>query len=72
MTNITHGPAAFAGRTHAKLSLYTLEGELEKLDREAGHDYLPMDVYIDPRTINEHFRESSIRSRLIRSLSGTA
>lgn len=37
------------------------EAELEKLDRQAGHQYLPMDVYIDPKT--EHFHASSIRNR---------
>ena len=41
-----------------------LHQELEELDRELGHDYVPMDLFIDQRTINEHFHESSIRSRL--------
>lgn len=44
-----------------------LNEELEKLDRELGHDYVPMDLFIDHRTINEHFHESSIRSRSARS-----
>jgi hypothetical protein len=39
------------------------ESELENLDRQAGHQYLPMDVYIDPKTMEEHFQASSIRSR---------
>ena len=39
------------------------ESELENLDRQAGRQYLPMDVYIDPGTIEEHFHASSIRCR---------
>ena len=46
-------------------ALDSLEGEsgLENLDRRAGHQYLPMDVYIDPKTEEEHFHASSIRRR---------
>lgn len=39
------------------------ETELEKLDRQSGHQYLPMDVYVDPKTIKEHFHASSIHKR---------
>lgn len=39
------------------------ESELENLDRQAGHQYLPMDVYIEPGTEEEHFHVSSIRRR---------
>jgi hypothetical protein len=39
------------------------ESELENSDRQAGHQYLPMDVYIDSKTMNEHFHASSIRRR---------
>ena len=51
---------------HLNWALYSLEteAEVEKLDREIGHDYVPMDVFIDPRTIKEHFQESPIRARL--------
>jgi hypothetical protein len=42
------------------------EAELESLDRRAGHQYIPMDVYITPGTMREHFQASSIRSRWIR------
>ena len=46
-------------------SLYSLdrEAELERLDREAGHDYLPMDVFVDLRTMKEHFQDSAVRAR---------
>lgn len=44
-------------RDHTDWSLYSLddEAEMERLDREAGHDYLPMDVYVDPRTVQGEF-----------------
>ena len=44
-----------------------VEVELEKLDRRAGHQYVPMDVYLDPVTINEHFHVSSICERWSRT-----
>ena len=64
MTNTMH-PITCTSRDHQDWSLYSLEGEaeLEQLDRQAGHDYLPMDVYVDPRTVKEHFQVSSIRVR---------
>ena len=40
--------------------------ELEHLDRTAGHEYVPMDVYIDPNTIEEHFHSASIRNRSLK------
>ena len=42
------------------------ESELEYLDRRAGHEYIPMDVYIDPNTIEEHFHAASIRNRSLK------
>ena len=42
------------------------ESELEYLDRSAGHQYIPMDVYIDPNTMEEHFHASSIRNRWLK------
>lgn len=72
MTIITHRSTASTSRPRTNASLFALEGELENIDRDAGHDYLPMDVFIDPETIKEHFQESSIRSRLTGSLCGTA
>jgi hypothetical protein len=44
----------------------TGEAELEKFDRNCGHQYIPMDIYVDPTTIKEHFRASSIRNRWAR------
>jgi hypothetical protein len=54
------------GRAQVDRNLYSLEMEtvLENLDREFGHDYVPMDVFIDSRTMKEHFQDSSIQARL--------
>jgi hypothetical protein len=48
------------------------ESELENLDRLAGHHYLPMDVYIEPGTEEEHFHASSIRRRWMKIHQGTS
>jgi len=40
-----------------------IEAKLEELDRQAGRAYLPMDVFVDRRTMNEHFQNSAIRDR---------
>ena len=37
--------------------------EQEKSDRQANHQYVPMDIYLDNKTIQEHFLISSIRER---------
>ena len=61
-----HHPDSNTSRTRANKAKPLLE-ELEKLDREAGHDYVPMDLFIDPETMKEHFQASSIRARLKRT-----
>lgn len=65
MTNSIQNPISFTSRDHTGWSLLSLESEaeMEKLDREAGHDYLPMDLFVDPRTRKQHFQESSVRAR---------
>ena len=65
MIDTMHNPIDCTSRDHTDWSLHSLEGEaeLERLDREAGHNYLPMDVFVDPRTVKEHFQGSSIRAR---------
>ena len=66
MTNIRRKHVNCTSRAQIDWTLYSLEmeAEVEKLDRESGHDYVPMDVFIDPRTMKEHFQESPIRARL--------
>lgn len=66
MTNIIRKDVKCTSKARVDWALYSLEteAEVEKLDREIGHDYLPMDVFIDPRTVKEHFQDSPIRARL--------
>jgi hypothetical protein len=65
MTNTVQNPSGCTSGDHKHWSPYSLEveAELEKLDREAGHDYVPMDIFIDRWTMKEHFQDSSIRAR---------
>jgi hypothetical protein len=53
-------------RDHRDWSLLSLEieAELEKVDHDAGHAYIPMDVFVDKKTIRRHFQMASIRPRL--------
>jgi hypothetical protein len=37
--------------------------EQEKPARQANNQYIPMDVYLDNKTIQEHFLISAIRKR---------
>jgi hypothetical protein len=65
MSSSTQNPISFTSRDQTGWSLLSLESEaeMEKLDREADHDYLPMDVFVDLRTRKQHFQESSVRAR---------
>ena len=65
MTDAMQNPIDCNGRDQNDWSLHSfeVEAELGKIDRQAGHDYVPMDVFVDPRTRKEHFQSSSIRSR---------
>ncbi len=64
MTNATQDPI-FTGGGASRRPIYSLEveTELEESDRKAGHEYVPMDVFVDPRTMKQHFQMSSIRAR---------
>jgi hypothetical protein len=66
MTNIVRKDAKCTSRAQVDGTLYSLktEAEVEKLDREMDHDYVPMDVFIDPKTVKEHFQDPPIRARL--------
>lgn len=65
MTSTSQNPVTCPSGAHTCWNLCSLKGEaeLEKLDREAGHEYVPMDVFVDPRTMKEHFQGSSVRAR---------
>jgi len=40
--------------------------EVKERERATEDDYLPMDVFVDPKTMREHFQRSSIRARCAR------
>jgi len=65
MTNTKQHSEVCTGMPQTGWVLDTFKGEaeLEKSDRQSGHMYIPMDVYVDPKTIKEHFHASSIRKR---------
>ena len=65
MTNSMQNTVTCTSGVHVKRTLLSLkdEAEAEQLDRQAGHDYVPMDVFVDPGTMKEHFQASSISSR---------
>ena len=58
MTRITQNPITRSSNAHASWTAYSLKEKSEKLDREENHDYLPMDVYIDPQTIRNNFQKT--------------
>jgi hypothetical protein len=65
MTYTTQNPFTFSMRSHTKPILHFLEvkAKLEESDRLAGHEYVPMNVFIDATTIKQHFQVSSILAR---------
>lgn len=65
MTNTMQNPISCKSGDHRDFFLHSfkLEAELEKLDREEGHDYVPMDIFVDPGMMKEHFQYSAIRAR---------
>ena len=65
MTGNKQNHFTFTGGDRKDGSLYSLrvEAALEELDRAAGREYVPMDLFIDTRTLQEHFQASSIRAR---------
>lgn len=69
ISNTIQKPATRASSGREDLTLFTPEGkaELEMLDRQADHEYVPMDVFVDRETIRGHFQASSIRSRWTRT-----
>jgi hypothetical protein len=68
MTYDMQNPIDCISRDQDDWSRHSLEIEsaLEKLDRQAGHEYVPMDVFVDPRTRKEHFQDFAIRTRWAR------
>jgi len=65
MTDNTEDPISSKRKDETQESLFSLkvEADLEKLDRQADHEYVPMDVFVGPMGIKQHFDASSIRAR---------
>lgn len=65
MTNTDQKAVVCTSGGRADWALYSRKGEaeLEKLDLQAGCEYVPMDVYIDPGTIRKHFQAAPILDR---------
>ena len=65
MTHTTQNRAICTNRALRNGALYSLsvEAALERSDRQAGHEYVPMDVFVDSATMREHFQVLSLRAR---------
>jgi hypothetical protein len=65
MTSAKQIPGMCNGMDPASRLFVPIAGgsEQEKSDRQANHQYVPMDIYLDKKTIQEHFLISSIRKR---------
>lgn len=44
-------------KTHMTVNDLKGEAEQESMDHATDHEYLPMDIYVDPRTLKEHFQK---------------
>ncbi|MCG6859916.1 MAG: hypothetical protein LJE70_01310 [Chromatiaceae bacterium] len=62
MTNAIENPIAATCSEHEAQTLYSPDGAaaLEKSDDQAGREYLPMDVFVDPTAMRHHFQGSSV------------
>ncbi len=56
MAHIKQNPVASTAKAGSSLTSYFLRGEPGKSDREVDHDYVPMNVYIDPWTMKTRFQ----------------
>jgi hypothetical protein len=65
MTNAIQNPIAAICSERKAPTLYSCDRAAELLgaDRHADREYLPMDVFVDPKTMRQHFQGSSIRAR---------
>jgi len=61
MTNTTHDPIAANRSEHKARTLYSLEGaaKLQRADCHAGREYLPMDIFVNPEAMKQHFQRPS-------------
>jgi hypothetical protein len=65
MTDSKQEPISGSGEGDSDVPLHSLKttAALEELDRRAGREYVPMDVFVDPESRNAHFRACVICAR---------
>ena len=65
MTKVTQHSTICSGMEQTDRVLYSCHGktEHERSGNRTTHQYIPMDVYVDPETINKHFHASAIHDR---------
>ena len=65
MTKATQPSTSSTGMCQTDWNLYSRRDKsvLEKAGSPSAHQYIPMDVYVDPQTIAEHFQASSVHDR---------
>ena len=68
MMNDATGAIEFTRRIPSKAHVFSLDVEMElaESDQRIGHEYLPMDIYVDPITIERHFQVASVYARIHR------
>jgi hypothetical protein len=49
-----------------------VDTEAEEIERHASHEYLPMDVFVSPVTMREHFQRLSLHAERSRTYGVTA
>ena len=63
-TTLDHNSCASNLHTDPDLLHLEIEAELENADHRVGHEYLPMDIFVDPRMIRQHFQIDSVYARI--------
>lgn len=65
MSNRAKNVSAYCSKDYPDWDEFGLkeQSDLERLDRELGHEYIPMNVYVDLGTVIRQFQAPSICSR---------
>jgi hypothetical protein len=66
MNNARENRIAARYSERSACTLYQCDGNTapQGADRQAGREYLPMDVFVDPKTMRQHFQSAWIRASL--------
>lgn len=64
MTNTMQNPIAPTHGARTDRTPYSLDkaAETQRLDCNVGREYLPMNVFVDPKTMRQHFQVLLIRA----------